>query len=641
MVEFLGVRIKSLKLTDHPVLGDLELDFTIGSGDRVADNIIIAGENGCGKTTLLNVINGFFQALASGKFTNDDRYHTALTDLLRSPPVTNPYTIEIELCDLWKNSHHVQLLKPEHLVLDSSLSEDEQNIRMALESAKIRIENSKLVFNERTLDENLVADLGIRSILRELKTFFIKSDFDLKTKPIESISSPNQMNSYAKSSDAQAIKELFIVLGIQEGLELKKKLNQVSDKSVSLKKAIDENYKSTLDIFTKVFDGMDLGKGFKEIRRDYSSWDVVFTSKHSQDTEILIEDLSSGEKQIVFKGVYFLGELAKYQDRNNKINSTLACFIDEPEISMHPRWQKKILNFYKGLLSSNNNGKQTSQIFMATHSPFIIHEANLKTDKVIVLKKDDTGKIIVDKNPLFERCDGERFIEAAFNIDNFRKTNKPLVITEGKTDKKILETAWEKLYLNVEMPFEILDAGTHPNAKNRDGGAKELNEQLRYICNFPPHHKIIGMFDNDGAGNDQFNGLQTGNDGWKILTPKISNLEETLVYKKHPKNEVYAILLPIPSHREIYKKPNTQLSDYLCIEHYFNDSVLNTNSLQGPTQVTGTSIFQIGDENKKKAKKDKTKFATETIQTLSPENFSSFKILFDALERLLELSSEQ
>jgi hypothetical protein len=296
--------------------------------------------------------------------------------------------------------------------------------------------------------------------------------------------------------------------------------------------------------------------------------------------------------------------------------------------------------FYKRL-ASNSHGEQESQIFVATHSPFIIHEANPQTDKVIVLQKDQDGKIIVDKNPLFESCDGERRIEAAFYIDNFRKTNKPLVITEGKTDKKILETAWEKLYLNVEMPFEILDAGTHPNAKNRDGGAKELNEQLRYICNFPPHHKIIGMFDNDGAGNDQFNGLQTGNDGWKILTPKISNLEETLVYKKHPKNEVYAILLPIPSHREIYKKPNTQLSDYLCIEHYFDDSILSTNSLQGPTQVTGTSIFQIGDEDKKKAKKDKTKFATETIQTLSPENFSSFKILFDALERLLELSSEQ
>ena len=91
VVEFLGVRIKSLKLKDHPVLGDLELDFTIG--DRVADNIIIAGENGCGKTALLNVINGFFRSLTSGKFTNDDEYHTNLSQLNDEPPVTNSYLI--------------------------------------------------------------------------------------------------------------------------------------------------------------------------------------------------------------------------------------------------------------------------------------------------------------------------------------------------------------------------------------------------------------------------------------------------------------------------------------------------------------------------------------------------------------------
>ncbi len=592
MIEFLGVKIKSLKLKDHRVLGDLELDFTIG--DRVADNVIIAGENGCGKTTLLNVINDFFKG---------------------EPLVTNPYTIEIELCDLWKNSHHVQLLEPEQVIRDSSLSEDELNTRMILEAARIKIENSKLVFNERILDDNLVADLGIRDILRELKTFFIKSDFDLKTEPIKIISSPDRRNDYAKPSDAQAIKELFINLVIQESIE---PINQVKE-AISF---------------------MDLDKEFKGIRQGCSPWDVIFKPKHSPNTQILIENLSSGEKQIVFKSVHFLREIDKHRDINSSINHALACFIDEPEISMHPRWQKKIMAHYKRL-TSNSNGEQESQIFVATHSPFIIHEANSQTDKVIVLQKDQDGKIRVDQNPLYESCDGERRIEAAFYIDNFRKTNKPLVITEGKTDKKILETAWEKLYLNKEMPFEIQDAGTHPNAKDRNGGAKELNEQLRYICNSPPHHKIIGMFDNDGAGNDQFNGLQTGNDGWKILTPKISHLEETLVYKKHPKNEVYAILLPIPSHREIYKKPNTQLSDYLCIEHYFNDSILSTNSLQGPTQVTGTSIFQIGDEDKKKAKKAKTKFATETIQTLSPENFSSFKILFDALEHLLEQSSEQ
>ena len=45
------------------------------------------------------------------------------------------------------------------------------------------------------------------------------------------------------------------------------------------------------------------------------------------------------------------------------------------------------------------------------------------------------------------------------------------------------------------------------------------------------------------------------------------------------------------------------------------------------------SIFYINDGSK-------TKFATETIQTLPPEDFASFKILFDALEHLLKLNHE-
>ena len=395
----------------------------------------------------------------------------------------------------------------------------------------------------------------------------------------------------------------------------------MSDKSVSLKKAIDENYKSTLDIFTKVFDGMDLGKGFKEIRRDYSSWDVVFTSKHSQDTEILIEDLSSGEKQIVFKGVYFLVELAKYQDRNNKINSTLACFIDEPEISMHPRWQKKILNFYKGLLSSNNDRKQTLQIFMATHSPFIIHEANPQTDKVIVLQKDQDGKIIVDKNPLFERCDGEMFIEAAFNIDNFRKTKKPLVITEGKTDKQIIETAWNKLYPEMEMPFEILDAGIHEG----QGGANHITSLLSYSLRSNEHNKLIGLFDNDYEGDTEMSKLKKN----KFELIETSNL----AYCKYPDKDVFGLLLPCPDHRKdyVYGKVGAKTQKQLVIEHYFNDTILKKHQLKG--EAFNQNVFKINDGSK-------TKFATETIQTLPPEDFASFKILFDALNHLLEVNPE-
>jgi predicted ATP-binding protein involved in virulence len=622
VVEFLGMRIKSLKLKDHRVLGDLELDFTVG--DRVADNIIIAGENGCGKTALLNVINGFFRSLTSGKFTNDDEYHTRLSQLNDEPPVTNSYIAEIELCDLWKNSHHVPLLEPEQLVLDSSLSEDEQNVRMALESAKIRIENSKLIFNERTFDNNLLPDLKIRSILRELKTFFIKSDFDLKTKPIESISSPNQMNSCAKPSDAQAIKELFINLVIQEGIELRNKLNQMSDRSISLEKAIDENYNSPLDKFKEAISLMGLDKEFKEIRQGYSPWDVIFKTKHSPNTEILIDNLSSGEKQIVFKGVHFLREIDKHRDINSSINHALACFIDEPEISMHPRWQKKIMAFYKRL-ASNSNGEQESQIFVATHSPFIIHEANSQTDKVIVLQKDQEGKIIVDKNPLFESCDGEKLVEAAFYIDNFRKSTKPLVIIEGKTDKKILETAWEKLYPNTDMPFEILEAGTHPNAKERNGGANHITSLLSYSLRFNENY-IIGLFDNDYEGNTEMSKLKKNN--FELI--ETSNL----AYCKYPDKDVFGLLLPCPDHRKdyVYGKVGAKTQKQLVIEHYFNDTILKKHQLKG--EAFNQNVFKINDGSK-------TKFATETIQTLPPEDFASFKILFDALERLLKLNHEQ
>ena len=632
MVEFLGMRIKSLKLKDHPVLGDLELDFTIG--DRVADNIIIAGENGCGKTTLLNVINDFFRSLTSGKFTNDDEYHTKLSQLNDEPPVTNSYIAEIELCDFWTNSHHVQLLEPEQVILDSSLSEDEQNIRMALESAKIRIENSKLVFNERTLDDNLVADLGIRSILRELKTFFIKSDFDLKTKPIEYpdfdlktepveyIASPNQMNNYVKPSEAQALKKLFIDLVqiVQEGIELG--ITQVSDRwSIDPEEALGENYKSILDNFKEAFSLMELDGEFKEIRQDYSSWDVIFKPKHSQDTEILIENLSSGEKQIVFKGIHFLHEIERHRDINYQ---TLTCFIDEPEISMHPRWQKKIMAFYKRL-ASNSNGEQESQIFVATHSPFIIHEANSQTDKVIVLQKDQEGKIIVDKNPLFESCDGEKLVEAAFYIDNFRKSTKPLVIIEGKTDKKILETAWEKLYPNTDMPFEILEAGTHPNAKERNGGANHITSLLSYSLRFNENY-IIGLFDNDYEGNTEMSKLKKNN--FELI--ETSNL----AYCKYPDKDVFGLLLPCPDHRKdyVYGKVGAKTQKQLVIEHYFNDTILKKHQLKG--EAFNQNVFKINDGSK-------TKFATETIQTLPPEDFASFKILFDALERLLKLNHEQ
>ena len=71
-----------------------------------------------------------------------------------------------------------------------------------------------------------------------------------------------------------------------------------------------------------------------------------------------------------------------------------TIIIDEPELSLHPKWQEKILSFYRNLFT-NEDGKQIAQLMIATHSQYIIQSAMNKVNrddvKIILLKKSDLG----------------------------------------------------------------------------------------------------------------------------------------------------------------------------------------------------------------------------------------------------------
>lgn len=60
------MRLRKLKWNQHPILGDLELDFINKNINEPYSTIILAGENGTGKTTILETINIF---LSIGDFT--------------------------------------------------------------------------------------------------------------------------------------------------------------------------------------------------------------------------------------------------------------------------------------------------------------------------------------------------------------------------------------------------------------------------------------------------------------------------------------------------------------------------------------------------------------------------------------------
>lgn len=105
--------------------------------------------------------------------------------------------------------------------------------------------------------------------------------------------------------------------------------------------------------------------------------------KNSLGKEFDITGLSSGEKQLFLRALSL-----KFLEVNNSI-----ILIDEPEISLHPQWQQKIIHVYESIGENN-------QLIIATHSPHIIGDIEAKQLRVI--KRDNNGISVVDNNQLTE-----------------------------------------------------------------------------------------------------------------------------------------------------------------------------------------------------------------------------------------------
>lgn len=120
-----------------------------------------------------------------------------------------------------------------------------------------------------------------------------------------------------------------------------------------------------------IFSILDLDIKLQGLSRDERSMPIF---SNSNGEEFDINDLSSGEKQL------FVRTLAiKMLEPENSI-----ILIDEPELSLHPKWQQKILEVYKKIGKNN-------QIIVATHSPHIL--GSVSKENLIILTRDENGEI--------------------------------------------------------------------------------------------------------------------------------------------------------------------------------------------------------------------------------------------------------
>ena len=159
-----------------------------------------------------------------------------------------------------------------------------------------------------------------------------------------------------------------------------------------------------------IFEILELDVKLSEISKDENSM-PIFTD--SSGKKFGINELSSGEKQL------FLRTLAiKMLEPENSI-----IMIDEPELSLHPKWQQKIVDVYRKIGRNN-------QIILATHSPHIL--GSVEKENIILLEKNENGIVEVKTGDEFGNSYGQttgRILEDIMGLETDRNPSVNNLLT--------------------------------------------------------------------------------------------------------------------------------------------------------------------------------------------------------------------
>ncbi|WP_426711156.1 AAA family ATPase [Cetobacterium sp. SF1] len=166
-----------------------------------------------------------------------------------------------------------------------------------------------------------------------------------------------------------------------------------------------------------IFSILDLDIKLKGLSRDERSMPIF---SNSNGEEFDINDLSSGEKQL------FVRTLAiKMLEPENSI-----ILIDEPELSLHPKWQQKILEVYKRIGKNN-------QIIVATHSPHIL--GSVPKENLIVLTRNENGEIKALQNLDLYDSFGQPVDRILEDIMGLETTRDPKVFNSLNKLRKLVD----------------------------------------------------------------------------------------------------------------------------------------------------------------------------------------------------------
>lgn len=335
--------IRTIQWNNDPILGNLQLDFQKEDG-TIYNTIVLAGENGTGKTSILESISGFLNLGSIEPFNSIE--YDANNDTFKITPA-NQHA---------ESGWHDRTKKSDN--------------------------SSKRVSSGKSNGKDTIANDA--DDIRHYGCIYSKARSGFNTKPIKSSTTQqidNDRYDEDNNDDFTSIKQLIV--------DIKGQDNSAWDKIGSRGENITyQQFRLTSKIyrFEKAFNDFFETLKFDGVNEDSVDEKKVEFSKNNQSVKI--DDLSTGEKQVVFRGSQLL--------RNSNNLDGGIILIDEPELSMHPKWQAKIFDYYRGLFVKN--GTQSTQMFFATHSENVIRAAVKDSENVlIIILSDENGTIKADK----------------------------------------------------------------------------------------------------------------------------------------------------------------------------------------------------------------------------------------------------
>ncbi len=416
------MKILKLKLRKHPILGDQDLSFL--SVDKNPYRVILfAGENGVGKSTVVDIIHDFcnlnIPKLDSGELReikilldlseiNSIRYPgspiPSLDELTTSSVITLGFDNNVssqyhhfymkagaeQIChcqNFLRNKHSKRILGSIYM---------DHDLNRAVSSYRFNTDGSNWKGRRSTDGAGFSSELGISTLyswIKEeertwnkyplnLRKQFGRPKYTLETLPIN-------------NAIAQLIPSLSVHALSQDG------------KGVIMKKG-----------------------------------NVAFPFRN----------LSSGEKQILGMTSFLTYDLG--------VSNGAPILIDEPENNLHPNLQLRLRSYFRKLFPDDR------QIFIVTHSPFVIHNEPLADEKVFIFKRIRKRVSISDLGE-FPGWEHVKKVNEVFSISHLHRdlTNTPVILVEGQSDERYFNEVKDLYFGDAKVKIEWV------GSYNKEGNA--------------------------------------------------------------------------------------------------------------------------------------------------------------------------